>query len=208
MLLLVQSSPTSLERDHGFHPNLGVLSGPRRFYRNVEGWSWAADNDAFLAWDEDKYRKMLTEIPLIPGCIFVTAPDIVGDAEATLDRFWQWLPELKGLPVAFVAQDGIENTNVPWDEFSCLFVGGSTEFKMGNVAEHYAHEAKDRGKWLHMGRVNTARRIRYAQSLGCDSIDGTKFSMFRHTYLDASLEHMRGGRQMGFGSELRLGRTA
>ena len=34
-------------------------------------------------------------------------------------------------------------------------------------------EATDRGKWVHMGRVNTRQRLRYATHIGCDSADGT-----------------------------------
>jgi hypothetical protein len=188
-MILVQQSPTTLLREHGPHPNLGVLSGPRRVYKNVEGWLWAADNDAFLAWDEDRFVTMLDKITGIPGCLFVVAPDVVGDAEATLERFHEWAYRIRetGQPVAFVAQDGIEDHPVPWGIVDALFIGGTTEFKMGSVAAAYAREAKQRGKWLHMGRVNTRRRIRYAKSLGCDSIDGTNFSMFRRTALPWAL---------------------
>ena len=34
-------------------------------------------------------------------------------------------------------------------------------------------EAKARGKWAHMGRVNSLRKLRAAASMGCDSADGT-----------------------------------
>ena len=40
-----------------------------------------------------------------------------------------------------------------------------------------------RGKWVHMGRVNSTRRIRYAASIGCDSVDGTKWVRWRDRYL-------------------------
>lgn len=48
-----------------------------------------------------------------------------------------------------------------------------TEWKLGPVAASIAREAKARGKWVHMGRVNSERRMRYAASIGCDSVDGT-----------------------------------
>jgi hypothetical protein len=38
-----------------------------------------------------------------------------------------------------------------------------------------------------MGRVNSLRRVRYAKAIGCDSIDGSKFSWFRDTYLREGL---------------------
>ena len=34
-------------------------------------------------------------------------------------------------------------------------------------------EAKRRGKHVHMGRVNSLTRLRYADHIGCDSADGT-----------------------------------
>ncbi len=197
MIILVQQSPTTLARDHGHHPNLGVLSGPRRTYTNVEGWPWAADNDAYLAWDRDRYVTMLDKIRGIPGCVFVTAPDVVGDAQATLERFNMWQSTLHnvGQPIAYVAQDGIEFTGVPWDDIGALFIGGTTDFKMGEQAARYAREGKRRGLWLHMGRVNTGIRIRYAKSLGCDSVDGTNFSMFRKTNLPWAL-HLASSEQL------------
>ncbi len=190
--MLVHSAPVSLVRDHGHPPNLGVLSSPRCVYRDAhdKGFRWAADNDAYLAWDEDKFVRMLDTITGIPGCLFVVAPDVVGDAKATLDRFYEWKYRLEGTrqPRAFVAQDGIENVGVPWAHIHALFIGGTTEFKMGPVAAGIAREARRNRKWLHMGRVNTRKRIRYAKSLGCDSIDGTNFSMFRKTNLPWALE--------------------
>lgn len=62
---------------------------------------------------------------------------------------------------------------VPWDAFDVLFIGGDTEWKLGKHARSLIQEAKKRDKWVHMGRVNSARRYRYAQHVGCDSVDGT-----------------------------------
>lgn len=108
-------------------------------------------------------------------CQFVVAPDIVGDAAATLKDSLPWLPKIRqlGFKVAFVGQDGQENLEVPWDEFDVFFIGGTTDWKLGEHAALLAKEAKDRGKGLHMGRVNTLRRLRIAHGLGCDSVDGT-----------------------------------
>jgi EAL domain-containing protein (putative c-di-GMP-specific phosphodiesterase class I) len=86
-----------------------------------------------------------------------------------------------------VAQDGLEDHPVPWGLIDALFIGGTTEFKMGPVAAAAAQQARLLGKWVHMGRVNTRRRIRYAKSLGCDSMDGTSFSRFRRTTLPWAL---------------------
>jgi hypothetical protein len=73
-----------------------------------------------------------------------------------------------------VAQDGLESLPVPWGDFDALFIGGTTGWKLGPHAREIAAEAKRRGKWVHMGRVNSERRCRYAAAIGCDSVDGTK----------------------------------
>lgn len=78
-----------------------------------------------------------------------------------------------GFPTAFVAQDGQEYLPIPWDAFDCLFVGGSTAWKLSEPAYALVREAKRRGKWCHMGRVNSWRRIRAAAMSGYDSCDGT-----------------------------------
>jgi hypothetical protein len=200
-MVLVHSAPTSLVRDHGRPSNLGVLSSPRCVYRDAhdKGFKWAADNDAYLAWDEDRFVRMLDKITGIPGCLFVAAPDVVGDAWATLTRFYEWDQEIKatGQPIAFVAQDGLEHAPVPWDDIDALFIGGSTDFKLGLDAAAAGREAKRRGKWLHMGRVNTRQRVKYAKSIGCDSVDGTNFSMYRQTNLPWALEWAAAPQQMG-----------
>jgi len=191
-MILVHQSPTTLVRDHGHHPNLGVLSSPRRVYVDAPeaGYAWAADNDAYnKAYTDEKFVTMLDKIHGLDGCLFVVCPDAVGDAEATLELFHWWLPRVEECdqPVAFVVQDGVENHPVPYHLIDAVFIGGTTEFKMGPVAAEIAREARRRGKHLHMGRVNTRRRIRYARSLGCDTIDGTNFSMFRRTHLPWAL---------------------
>lgn len=106
---------------------------------------------------------------------FVVAPDVVGDAAGTLERSRPWLPLIReaGFPAAFVAQNGLENIGVPWDEFDVLFLGGDTEWKLGPHAQALTTEAKRRGKWVHMGRVNSLARMRRAWFSGCDSADGT-----------------------------------
>lgn len=60
-----------------------------------------------------------------------------------------------------------------WDELDALFIGGTTAWKLGRHARTLVREAKLRGKHVHMGRVNSGARWRYAEHIGCDSVDGT-----------------------------------
>jgi hypothetical protein len=191
-MVLVHASPTTLEPYRSKH--LGVLGSPRRFYRQSEGietWPWAADNDAFSNWDAERYRTMLQAIWGLRGCLFVTAPDVVGDADRTLELFEEWYDELNATlqPLALVAQDGLTSDQVPWQRIDALFIGGTDLFKMGDQARDLVTHARARGKWVHMGRVNTQQRMRYAKAIRCDSIDGTSLSWFRDTYLPGVLAH-------------------
>jgi len=47
------------------------------------------------------------------------------------------------------------------------------EWKLSEVTRSLVADAKLHGKWVHMGRVNSRKRIRYAAEIGCDSVDGT-----------------------------------
>ena len=54
-----------------------------------------------------------------------------------------------------------------------LFLGGTTEWKLGPDAWRLTEHAKSEGRWVHMGRVNSERRFTTARAMGCDSADGT-----------------------------------
>ena len=62
---------------------------------------------------------------------------------------------------------------MPWAEFDVLFIGGTTEFKLGPGARALIDEAVARGIPVHMGRVNSRKRLVYAHVAGCASVDGT-----------------------------------
>lgn len=91
-------------------------------------------------------------------------------------RIWQpVIHELK-IPVALVAQDGLTHKKVPWDALECVFIGGSTEYKLSRDVAKIVLEAKSRGKMVHAGRVNTEERISHFAWLGADTFDGSGFS--------------------------------
>lgn len=202
-LLLVTTALPSCHQHPGpagetLHPNLGRLLTPRH-YSSVEatgeiGLPWAADNDCFQGLDARRWLGMLDRVAGVPGCRFATVPDSVGDAVTTARMFDQWAPsiERRGLPVALVAQDGLEDLpgwlNYQWHRLSAIFIGGSTEWKLGPHAAELARRAKADGKWVHWGRVNTRKRFDYIMSTGaCDSFDGSQWARWRKTYLDTGL---------------------
>lgn len=156
---------------------LGFIATPVQGNRRPEGAMWCADNGAYSnRFNEEKWWAFLQRnAHMADECAFATAPDVVGDAMATLERSRPWLSKIRGLgyPVALVAQDGLENLEVPWDEFDVLFIGGSTEWKLSGHARQLVAHAKHRGKWVHCGRVNSRKRLRLMESWGVDSCDGT-----------------------------------
>lgn len=167
---------------------IGYIDTPAQGNKRPDGVTWCADNGCFSdRWDEGKWWQFLVDnAHAAATCLFAVAPDVVGDAFATTIRFRQWGQRIRalGYRVAYVAQDGLEGLRgrtegggltfpVPWDSFDCLFIGGTTEWKLGAAARDIVAEAKQRGKWVHMGRVNSEKRYRYAMAIGCDSADGT-----------------------------------
>jgi hypothetical protein len=143
--------------------------------------TWAADNGAFSAnFDPDKFRALLARASLSKhktSCLFAVAPDVMGNAQATLSLFADWAAEIRarGFPAALVAQDGLERAleTVPWHLVDVLFVGGTTEWKLSEHARACVDHARSLGKRTHMGRVNSYKRLALAQSWGVDTADGT-----------------------------------
>jgi hypothetical protein len=168
--------------------HLGMIANPASGNVVIAGVDWIADNavfggnypgdDAYLSWlsGRAKYRA---------DCRFAVAPDVVCDAAATLERSAPMLAQIRrlGFPVALVAQNGLEHLAVPWDDFDALFIGGDTGWKLGRHAHALAAEARHRGKWVHMGRVNSWLRFRGAYERGCHSVDGTCLAAAPDVYL-------------------------
>jgi hypothetical protein len=167
------------------------------------GLPWAVDNGAFSGFDPARFRRLLARITGLPGCLFLVCPDVVADARATLARWREWSPECRatGQPLAFVGQDGLEDLAPPWDEFTCYFAGGSTRWKLSTVSLDLIAEAKARDKYVHVGRVNSLKRLRWCVDAGADSVDGSGYSRFaaltRTKRPDMKLErHLRFVRQL------------
>lgn len=190
MRYLVNGSTRSMARFHrDFPDHLGHLIQPANWAIPAKvlftGLPWAADNGAYSHLDEAKFRRMLFLIRDMPRCLFVVCPDKVGGGQETLTLFWRWKQEVAscGQPLAFVGQDGAEDTDVPWDDFHAWFLGGTDRFKLSRASADLVQEARRQGKYVHMGRVNSLRRIETAHEWGCDSVDGTSASMYGDAHI-------------------------
>lgn len=190
-----------LKREHiGSRPDIGVIVSFRRENpKSVSGHQlklfaktkFGVDNNCFNDpnIDVQKYLEWLNIFqPYAPNCLFANAPDVVGNARETWLRSESVLPRIReaGLPAGFVAQDGIESYPIRWGAFDVLFLGGSTDWKLSEEAFQVAREAKEHGLWVHMGRVNSRRRLRIAVMALCDSADGTHF-VFRPDHYTARM---------------------
>lgn len=158
---------------------VGLLVQPgNSLHRQIGDYpaGWAADNGCFTeaGWTVDGWWSWLERLNPA-GCLFATAPDVVGDAQATIDRSAEWLPRIRalGFPAALVAQDGLEHLPVPWADFDVLFVGGSTEWKLSPPCADLMAQAKARGMHVHVGRVNSWKRLHRSALAGADTVDGT-----------------------------------
>lgn len=173
---------------------LGQIVTPAAGNRLLPGVEWVGDNCCFGTGypGDDGYLAWLSALPAA-GCRFVVAPDVVGDAAATLARSAPMLDRIRalGLPVAYVGQNGATPAGLPWGRFDALFLGGDTDWKLGADARALVGVARRHGVWVHMGRVNSLRRLRYAQAIGCDSADGTFLAYGPDTNLPQLLGWLR-----------------
>ncbi len=199
MILLVSGTTASVRR---LAPTsggrLGVLLTPdtgNSVKTTVRtGLKWACDNAAYTGFKPSAFLRMLAKVADVDEPpLWVACPDVVANEGATFKKFVQWEPVIRclNLPVAFVAQDGLLPNKVPWHRIACLFIGGSTKWKLGAEAAEVAREAKERGKWLQVGRVNSLRRIELAYRMGADSFDGGAANRFGDTHIPRFLRWMR-----------------
>ena len=197
MRLLVSSKPKILPSLlPEFSPWLGTLVTPSNGQLKQAlslGLPWACDNDCFQGLDEAAYRRMLANVRGKAGCLWVSVPDVVGDARATLASFREWRDEASaaGHPLALVGQDGAEDLDIPWGDIGAWFIGGTTRWKLSHASASLASEAAIRGKAVHMGRANTYRRYTAARDMGCHTLDGTNVCKWPDVYMPKCVRWLR-----------------
>lgn len=153
----------------------------------TEGFRYALDNGAWSAYqagkpfDKDAFSRLVDKLGAEADWIVV--PDIVAGGLKSLEFSLGWLPELKPIaPVLIAVQDGMELPDVaPYvGPRVGLFVGGTSDWKLASLAS-WGALAAHRGCHLHVGRVNTRRRLNLCAAVGADSFDGTSVSRFATT---------------------------
>lgn len=140
------------------------------------GMTYALDNGAWSAfingeeWNPEPWLDLLIwarNAGQPPRWALV--PDQVGDRQGTLALWKQYAPQAAayGWPLAFAAQNGMTFDDVP-AEADVVFLGGDTEWKLSNLTDWCRRFPR-----VHVGRVNTIKRLRLCGAAGAESCDGT-----------------------------------
>ena len=158
-----------------FPGRVGHLISPGGWRRPHRFFPYALDNGRFVAttqnreWDEKEFLKLrdkAKEAEIQPR--WVVVPDVVGNRDGTLREWDHWHPRMEefGWKLAMAVQDGMTPDDVPSDVV--CFVGGSTEWKWANL-ERFCAECDH----VHVGRVNSEKRLWQCHRAGAASCDGT-----------------------------------
>ncbi len=149
---------------------------------SVGGWRrtikipYGLDNGAYSSFlrgqpfDCAAYRDLLAKAASADMApLWVLVPDVVGDRAATLESWATWVDEVAsyGWPLAFAAQDGMTDSDVP-PRADVVFVGGSTAWKRAGIYRWCRSHPR-----VHIGRINSARWLWEAHDAGAESCDGT-----------------------------------
>ena len=181
MIYLLDTNQDYNELERDLEAEVGQLITPLTRFRNQERRVFAIDNGAYSRFDRQGFLSLLErERDNRERCRFVVVPDVVGSARRTLEAFDEWYPRLHGWKIALACQDGQEDFPIRWDLIDAVFIGGSTEWKVSESAKQIVKCAQLLGKWTHMGRVNSASRIRLAENWGVNSCDGTGLLFREH----------------------------
>ena len=160
-----------------------------------EGFPYALDNGAWSAYTQgrpfDDRAFVVALAKMGAGADWTTIPDIVAGGPASLELSLKWMRRvLDETPRAMLA---VQNGMVPEDVRPFIgarvgiFVGGDTKWKMATL-EQWCALGRERGAWVHVGRVNSKKRISACATSGATSFDGTSASKYAVTLpaLDAA----------------------
>jgi hypothetical protein len=189
-MIIMPSNNTGFEagRLFGLFPDrLAHLHNPDSPREPKYGIPWALDNGVFGSftsgreWSEEPLYSFLDAYAAWKP-MWVVVPDSVGNKNKTLELWEKHSPALKafGVPLAFAAQDGMTENDVPKDA-DVVFIGGSTSWKWRSLPNWTQHFAR-----VHVGRVNSHRLLEMAERNGAESCDGTGW--FRDPHRTQELE--------------------
>lgn len=170
-------------REHGWRLLVSAAGCLRH-----EGFEYALDNGAWSAYtqgrpfDERAFEAALRKLGA--GADWTVLPDVVAGGHASLEMSLRWMRAvLDETPRALIAvQDGlgVEDVRPFLGPRVGIFVGGSTEWKLATLPQ-WGRLGREAQAWVHVGRVNSARRIAACASAEATSFDGTSVTRFAKT---------------------------
>lgn len=181
----------------------GILISAAGVWR-TEGFEfWVGDNGAWsdfmqkVPFNEKRFSRFVgwvsAQIQNGNPPRWIALPDIVMGGTKSLDLSLSWLRWLKRIPAMahtrfmLVVQNGMETCPETLIRLRRVigpmvgvFVGGDTEWKLRTKGfwRAFTHML---GAILHIGRVNSAKRIESCGKIEADSFDGTSISRFPKT---------------------------
>ena len=158
----------------------GQLRTPLTRYTLADEVAWAGDNGFFTDPQVPRWIRFVEHaLQLSRKPLFLTLPDIVGDAARTLELFCLFASHVPPPLRALVIQDGIDRVRIPWHKLGAVFIGGSNAFKKSDAAFNVARTARLLGKHVHVGRVNEVARFTLWKYYA-DTCDGSGLSRYDH----------------------------
>lgn len=161
-----------------------LLLSPQGVLRD-EGFKYGLDNGAWTAYqqghklDESAFMRAVDKVG--QKADWVVVPDIVAGGQRSLDYSLAWLDRLRGLPTQLLiaVQDGMSMDDVRsyLSPTVGIFIGGTSEWKEAS-AMAWGALARRRNCYLHVGRVNSQRRIAICTAAGANSFDGTSATRY------------------------------
>ena len=166
-----------------------LLLTPGQHEKPVDGFKYALDNGAWSAYQSGKpfdgvgFLHAMERVGA--GADWIVIPDIVAGGMQSLEFSRHWIPKLRkvGTPLLLAVQDGMAVEDViPVLDLGNIgiFVGGTTEWKLRTLHE-WGELAAFCHCHLHVGRVNTKRRIKLCQEARADSFDGSSATRYSVT---------------------------
>ena len=155
----------------------GLTADPPPLPYMLDNGAWGCFRRG-VEWDEEGFLRLMAEHG--DGADAVVLPDIVGGGYESLELSSSWAPRVAHPRRLLAVQDGMvpdDVADVCQEHGLGIFVGGSTEWKL-NTLPWWGWVSRQLGCWLHVARVNSARRIVLCQDAGAHSFDGTSVTRF------------------------------
>ena len=192
MIIMLSNNTGRVVKDlfSKYPDKMALLLNPHCIRPGQFKFKYAIDNAAFNKFDEKQYFKMLDRSKEYQGPLWVVVPDVVGCHSRTMALWHYYSPRIReyGYPLAFVAQDGCDPSEVP--ECHCVFVGGCDPWKMENFKRFVGVR-----EWTHVGRVNSIGRLLSCERAGVDSVDGTGWMLARDKKFYDLMNYFKGDPQ-------------